>query len=455
LKEEKKNNLEPEWKNTIVETSKLLDLVQIINKSCCSNKFLYVSKANEIGVTSSLLINCKNCNFQTLWQGSNTVEGKVLQVNKSVSTAGQLSNMSYSQFYRFLGLSGVKPLSKPKFHEDSVKIWEKSSDLATKVLHKNIEYCINGDLFILYKIINSTFNLKHTKYLPFEVLSIIHTFLFGLLFLLDIILDGRYGSKLNSSECTVVCLHPFYNKILFRSNVLKQRVGEEIKVKIKIDTKVLMKEKKYNGLVKYVGIVNEESGTMVGVEWKEEIGNSNGTLNGIECFKTKKNFSSFFNISTFEKLTSIKNIEIDSEYIFYFQKQREGIIKYLGTINKKEYVAVEFLDGNGENNGLFQNKKYFNTKEDKNTSIFYKIKDFKNMFYILDNNSAITVNDCSSNLEQHGVENCLLQLKYYKFYGKPLKLRYYIHDNDGKARTTISTLEPESFEKLDISHCGI
>lgn len=45
-----------------------------------------------------------------------------------------------------------------------------------------------------------------------------------------------------------------------------------------------------------------------------------------------------------------------------------------------------------------------------------------------------------------------MQLQKYVIYNNKLKLSFYIHDNDGKARNIIEKHEPEAKENLDISH---
>jgi hypothetical protein len=77
---------------------------------------IQIQKLNEIGVTVNLELFCSTCNKKIDWSGSSKIgKTKVLQVNKSVSLAGQFSNISYNEYLRLFAYARIKLLSEPTY----------------------------------------------------------------------------------------------------------------------------------------------------------------------------------------------------------------------------------------------------------------------------------------------------------------------------------------------------
>jgi hypothetical protein len=73
---------------------------------------------------------CSTCNKKIDWSGSSNIgKTKVLQVNKSVSLAGQFSSISCNEYLRFSAFAGIKPLSEPKFHYNNSIVWKNASNI--------------------------------------------------------------------------------------------------------------------------------------------------------------------------------------------------------------------------------------------------------------------------------------------------------------------------------------
>jgi hypothetical protein len=104
------------WKNSIIETNKILELIFLINNHECNSPNIQIQKLNEIGVTVNLELFCSTCNKKIDWSGSSKIgKTKVLQVNKSVSLAGQFSSISYNEYLRLFAYARIKPLSEPTY----------------------------------------------------------------------------------------------------------------------------------------------------------------------------------------------------------------------------------------------------------------------------------------------------------------------------------------------------
>jgi hypothetical protein len=110
----------------------------LINNHECDSPNIQIQKLNEIGVTVNLELFCSTCNKKIDWSGSSKIgKTKVLQVNKSVSLAGQFSSISYNEYFRFFAFSGIKPLSEPKFHDNNSIVWKNASNICEKALKSN------------------------------------------------------------------------------------------------------------------------------------------------------------------------------------------------------------------------------------------------------------------------------------------------------------------------------
>lgn len=87
-----------------------------LDHDCTGKPKPRIKKKKLPGTTVFLEIICKTCNKKfPIWTGSSKKgDTKQLQVNLRSQVAGQLSNISYIEYFRFLADSGIKPLSKVK-----------------------------------------------------------------------------------------------------------------------------------------------------------------------------------------------------------------------------------------------------------------------------------------------------------------------------------------------------
>jgi hypothetical protein len=178
------------------------------NCLCCSQKYLKISKINQIGVSVTFDIKCNSCNKNFKWKSSNLIpNSNILQTNKSVQVSGQLSNISYPEFYRFLSGCNIKT---PKFFEFSNLIFKKSEKICSDNLNDNIDDCINNDLFYISKFIHilttDYTKDKNNKYVnqpsktisEKEILTHIYQYAYGQKYQISMIFDGRYDCKRNA-----------------------------------------------------------------------------------------------------------------------------------------------------------------------------------------------------------------------------------------------------------------
>jgi len=65
---------------------------------------------------------------------------------------------------------------------------------------------------------------------------------------------------------------------------------------ITLGTEVLHKPTNEIGIVQYIGTIQSKDGMWVGVSLDSEIGKTDGSIDGIEYFKTRKNYGSFWKL---------------------------------------------------------------------------------------------------------------------------------------------------------------
>ena len=167
------------------------------------------------------VLECTNCNnlhkFEADYRIKKTKEYKL---NKTVSIAGQLSNITYNEYYRLFGISGIKPFSKSIFFKYGLKVWQHTENITDNILLDNLTTCLYKDLEEVAKIKSKVMYLDKNNGIGYDIAALIWSFAYNKMSV-PLIFDGRYPTKFNSMVCTVVMLHGIYKLILLRDHPSK------------------------------------------------------------------------------------------------------------------------------------------------------------------------------------------------------------------------------------------